>query len=686
MKIRNRRINLDNIPASGRQGALIALSSLPIILAGAIEGRSYLTNEAEYGIGIFAGILYLLAATLTYRLPRIAAIVSFVASYLTIRNVFTWNLDIYGVQYGGEVTFLSGVILILFAFTVTNVKNYQKKSSLKKSGIQRAEANAKSALVGLMPISFIAILGGMTQAEIAPGIRLGYLYLLGIICSTFAYKLILNNTRKKGIFFGVGTLLGTIVTLYLSTNHLFYLMGCGLVMPIILFLAPRRQPAGKNVWIDFMLQQPARVLIVTFFALCTTGTLLLSIPAATTAPHNLLDSLFTAVSASCITGLSVLDTSKDFTLFGQIIILLLIQLGGLGIISITTVTLQVLGKRLSLKQERMLTNMTDTDHSDLLKSLRTIIKVTFISEGVGALILFLAFMRHGDPWLQALWRGIFTSISAFCNAGFSLQSASLVPYQNDPWLLVIVSCLIIIGGFAPTTTVFIPRWLRGQAVANTVRIPLIASLWLLILGTVGILTFEFNGTLEPFSLLGKVTNAWFHSASLRTAGFNAIDISAVSPPTFMLMIILMLIGGSPGGTAGGIKTTTIGLLALTFWNNVNNRTEVMLRNRLIPHANIYRAITIIFAGMVMWLMVLLMLEVTQNLPARDLLFEASSAIATVGLTTGATSGLNEFGKVIIIVTMFLGRIGPITLFMLLSRDTTDDSLAERAPRDKVSLT
>lgn len=685
MKILTRRINLDNIPASGRQGALVAFSSLPIILAGAIEARSYLPNSAEYGIGIFTGILFLLASAFTYRLPRIAGIISFIASYLTIRNVFTWNLDLYGAMYAEENAFLCGVLFIFLAFTVTNVKKYQGKSILKKSGLRRAEANAKSALVLLMPISFIAILGSMTQPEISPGIRFGYLYLLCVICATFAYKIILSNTRKKGILFGVGTLFGTIVTLYFSTDPLFCLMGCGLVIPIILLLAPRRQPAGRNVWIDFMLQQPARVLIVTFFALCTTGTLLLSIPLATKGPHSLLDSLFTAVSASCVTGLSVLDTEKDFTLLGQIIILALIQLGGLGIISITTVTLQVLGKRLSLQQECILTNITDTDHSDLLKSIRTIIKVTFLTEAVGAVLLFFAFMRHGDTWIQAIWRGIFTSISAFCNAGFSLQSASLMPYQKDPFLLTVVSILIIIGGFAPTTTVLIPRWIKGRAIANTVRLPLITTIWLLIFGTVGILIFEFNATLEPLNLLDKIANAWFQSVTLRTAGFNSIDISAVSQPTFMLMVILMLIGGSPGGTAGGVKTSTIGLLAVTFWSNVTNKNEVILRNRLIHHTTIYRAITILFAGMMIWLMVLLMLQVTHDLPGRDLLFEASSAIATVGLTTGATSALNEFGKIIIVVTMFLGRIGPVSLFMLLSLDGTD-SHAERAPRDKISLT
>jgi trk system potassium uptake protein TrkH len=179
--------------------------------------------------------------------------------------------------------------------------------------------------------------------------------------------------------------------------------------------------------------------------------------------------------------------------------------------------------------------------------------------------------------------------------------------------------------------------------------------------------------LAGLSFFDKIQNAWFQSVTLRTAGFNSVDIAAVTSPTFLIMICFMFIGGSPGGTAGGVKTTTIGILALTFWTNITNRKNIIIQNRKIRSATIYQAITVVVSGIVIWLAAVLMLEATQQISARDIIFEATSAIATVGLSTGATSQLDEIGKIIIIIAMFVGRIGPITLFMLLSDEQTSTS-------------
>lgn len=441
----------------------------------------------------------------------------------------------------------------------------------------------------------------------------------------------------------------------------------------------------KPVW-EIFLNHPARLLVVTFLGLCAMGTLLLLLPvAAENRAVGFVDAAFTAVSAVCVTGLIVLDTPNDFTGYGQFFILILIQLGGLGIMGLTTVGLHAMGRRISLTHERVLASMADTNHKDLVQSLVTILKFTFAAEGVGAILLTIMFYAAGDTGSQAVWRGIFTAVSAFCNAGFALQSDSLMSWQASPAVLHVVALLIISGGMAPATTLVIPKWLAGRQVPIPARIALIASGALLVLGTVFILAFEWGGLLAGLSFLDKIQNAWFQSATLRTAGFNSLDIPGIANPTFLLMIAFMFIGGSPGGTAGGVKTTTVGILAMTFFANITNREEVILQNRRITAATISRAVTIVGSGLLLWFGVVLMLEVTQpQIPIRDLIFEATSALGTVGLSTGATGLLDEVGKIIIIIAMFCGRIGPVTLFMLLN--DTQASSSSRCPDAKIFLT
>ena len=247
-----------------------------------------------------------------------------------------------------------------------------------------------------------------------------------------------------------------------------------------------------------------------------------------------------------------------------------------------------------------------------------------------------------------------------------------------------VAVLIVLGGMAPATALLIPGWLMGRPVPVAARITLTTTAVLLISGTLLLLPFEWNGVLADLSVFHKIHNAWFQSVTLRTAGFNSIDFGALSNPSLLFMICFMFIGGSPGGTAGGVKTTTIGILAMTFWANIISRPEVIFHNRRIPFRTICRAVTIIGSGVVIWFITVLMLEVTQQIPVRDILFEATSAIGTVGLSTGATGRLDEIGKVIIMIAMFVGRIGPMTLFMLLS-DTQPVGVS-RCPDAKISLT
>ncbi|EFK11355.1 potassium uptake protein, TrkH family [delta proteobacterium NaphS2] len=453
---------------------------------------------------------------------------------------------------------------------------------------------------------------------------------------------------------------------------------------LLFYRSASMRPARENGW-DVLFSHPARLLLCTFFFLCFAGTLLLALPIVSSeggiAP---VDAAFTAVSAVCVTGLIVLDTPHAFTFLGQAVILLLIQLGGLGIMSIAAVAIHAMGRRLSLRQERLLTAMTDIDHKHLLDVLVRILKFTFVAEGIGALILSGLFYGSGDAILPAMWRGVFTAVSAFCNAGFSLQSNSLIPYRSNPLVLHTVAALIIFGGMAPATGLVAPKWLMGRKIPVAPRIALTTTAVLLTSGMLFILAFEWNGVLSGLSIMDKLHNAWFQSATLRTAGFNSVDVAGIISPTFMVMICFMFIGGSPGGTAGGVKTTTIGILAMTFWANINNRKNIIFQNRRLPSATIHRAVTIVICVAVVWFAVDLMLDVTQEISGRDIIFEVTSAIGTVGLSTGATLKLDEIGKVIIMIAMFAGRIGPMTLFMLLSEDVSVPE--SNCPDMKINLT
>lgn len=433
---------------------------------------------------------------------------------------------------------------------------------------------------------------------------------------------------------------------------------------------PQRTLTVGEQWWEPLFNHPARILISTFLGLCLFGTIILQIPwASAHGDIKPIDAAFTSVSAVCVTGLTVLDTPNDFTRLGQALILLLIQLGGFGIMTISTVALHAMGKRLSLRQERLMATLTETSHSDLIDSLLLIVRFTIIAELTGAVLLAACFFSTGDTWSQALWRGLFTAISAFCNAGFALQSDNLISYRTDPLVLHTVATLIVLGGLAPAACLLLPQWLRGRSVPVGPRIALVTTAVLLLSGTVFYLVFEWSNSLTGLSPIDKLHNAWFQSVTLRTAGFNSVDIGGVLGPTYLVMLGLMFIGGSPGGTAGGIKTTTVGVLALTFWASVTGRNDIIVHNRRIPQNTVNRAVTVAASGLLVWLLALMALEITQQIPSRALAFEVTSALGTVGLSIGATPHLDGIGKIIIILTMFIGRVGPMTLFTLLSWET-----------------
>lgn len=434
-------------------------------------------------------------------------------------------------------------------------------------------------------------------------------------------------------------------------------------------LVPRPEGSGESIW-SRLLDHPARLLVGTFAALSAGGTLGLMLPASATDGRSvgLLDAAFTSVSAVCVTGLVVLDTPNAFGPLGQALLVVLIQIGGLGIMTFYPLALSLLGGRLSLRHERALAGALNVDaRQRLFGSVRQIVIVTAISEVVGAALLTGAFVRGGEAFGTALWRGIFTSISAFCNAGFALQTDSLVPYADDPLVLHTVASLIVLGGLSPVAIVAFPRWVRGRRVALQPTLVLVTSALLLALGAVLYALMEWDRSLAALGVADRLHNAWFQSVTLRTAGFNSVDLTTTSAATQTLMIVMMFIGGSPGGTAGGVKTTTAAVLFLTVMATLRGRTDADAAGRRLGRRTIYEAASVVTVGVLVVMVAVIALQLTQAIDPEVVVFEVVSALGTVGLSIGGTAALDEVGKVVIMVCMFGGRVGPLTLFVFLSQ-------------------
>jgi len=667
----------NHISGIGLEGALIAFAPFLFLLSlPAVTGDSP-TSPVFWRLGLsaLASILCCLCALTLFRKPRLGKLSGVGAAVAGFGAVLPYIATRPAAALAGAVA------LVFMSFTIFDFKisTSGERTNSTSRCLQRAHWAALSAPV----VAVLAMVLGLSANTAA-------------VCSVAAASFIAQGLvlhwsiaaqARWHTVWAVAGMSALVLLVFLQKFHI--LPGVAIALNLLTFLALPRQRAsilasGENWW-EVLINHPGRILFTTFFTLCLLGSLLLIIPAATEkGAIAIIDSAFTSVSAVCVTGLAVLDTAHDFTFLGQLFILVMIQLGGLGIMSITTVALHIMGRRLSLRHEKLVASMTDTSHQDVVRSLATILKFTFAVEALGALLLTLSFYAAGDPVVYALWRGVFTAVSAFCNAGFSLQSDSLIPYQTNPFVLHTVALLIIFGGIAPATSLAIPRWLRRKPISIPARIALVASLVLLGVGTICVLIFEWNGVLGGMSITDKLQNAWFQSVTLRTAGFNSVDIAGISNPTFLVMLFFMFVGGSPGGTAGGIKTTTIAILAMTFMANAANRETITIQHRRLPPATVYRAVTVVIAGGAILLLVVMMLEMTQTISFRDLIFEATSAIGTVGLSTGATPLLDEIGKVIVIIAMFIGRIGPISLFMLLS---SEQPVADtRYPEERISIT
>ena len=438
---------------------------------------------------------------------------------------------------------------------------------------------------------------------------------------------------------------------------------------------PRAADRSRRAFWGILLDSPARFLVSSFALLVLGGTLLLLIPASLRDGQSLtlVDAMFTSTSAVCVTGLVVVDTPTVFAGFGQVALVVLIQLGGLGIMTFSTAALALLHRRPSLRHESAVADLVGVHgHQQVFAAVRRVLLVTGVSEALGAGVLTLLFLRHGDALGPAFWRGVFTAVSAFCNAGFALQTDNLVPYQTSPAVLHVVAALIIVGGLGPAVVVVVPSWLRHRPISLQARLALTTTLALLVAPTLAILAFEWDGPLGHLGFWDRIHNAWLQSATLRTAGFNSIGVEGLRPVTLAMMVALMFIGGSPGGTAGGVKTTTLAVLILAVTAALRSHSEIRIAGRRVAPVSVYRAaavgtLSVFFLGLAVGALLL-----TQRSSPGTILFEAVSAFGTVGLSIGGTRDLDAVGKIIIMVCMFAGRVGPLSLLLWIADSPRED--------------
>lgn len=417
---------------------------------------------------------------------------------------------------------------------------------------------------------------------------------------------------------------------------------------------------------------PYQILALGFAGLILFGTLLLTTPAASATAERVsfIDALFTATSAACVTGLKVVDTGTRFSLFGQLVIIGLIQIGGLGIMTMATIMALLMGKKIRLKERLVMQQeLHQVSVSGVVRLTQYIIKMTLLIEGIGGAVLAYHWWHKLGP-AQALYYGYWHAISAFCNSGFDLFGGfrSFSRFAEDAPVTLTVTTLVILGGigFAVIADVWENR--RKKRFSLHTKVVLVSTLFLILFGMLVFLAMEISNpdTLQPLSLKGKLLASYFQSVTARTGGFSSISIGRLEDSTLFFLVILMFIGASPGSTGGGIKTSTIAVLAAAIWALARGREDVQMFDRKIPNSIVYKAFAISFLALVLVIAVTMALCLSEKSDFLSILFEVVSAFATVGFSVGLTPELTVHGKLWIIFTMFAGRLGPVTLALALA--------------------
>ena len=431
----------------------------------------------------------------------------------------------------------------------------------------------------------------------------------------------------------------------------------------------------------FLTKNPGRTILFSFLFIILLGSILLTLPfaGANSTRLSYLDALFTSTSAVCVTGLIVQDTALRFSFFGKIVIMLLIQAGGLGIMIMSYFASFIIGKKISLSEKLTMSYLlNENDMHKISSSIVKIILITFIIELVGVVLLYFDFVKIFGHSKEAIFYSFFHSVSAFCNAGFALFSDSFVGFKGDFSLNLVISLLIIFGGLSfgvifnvfEVITAKMKRKIAGEykltkLTVNT-KIVLIYTGILIFLGTIIFYSFEHKYILLEKSLGTQYLSAFFQSVTLRTAGFNSVDIAKLQINTILVMMVFMFIGGASGSTAGGVKVNTLGVIVLYLRKVLRNQTNLIIMNHHVRKRTINKAFLLIFLGFIVIFTGVLILSVTENFALEKIMFEVVSAFGTVGLSMGITEYLSGIGKMVITIIMFVGRIGPLTLILALS--------------------
>jgi len=426
---------------------------------------------------------------------------------------------------------------------------------------------------------------------------------------------------------------------------------------------------------------PTRIFVLSFAGVIITGAVLLWFPfSATKGNLRFVDALFTSTSGVCVTGLVVVDVGKDLSTLGQVITIFLFQIGGLGIITFSTVFFVLMGRGISFKgRDIVQSTFLHTPRRDFIVIAKAVLVFTFIIESLGTLLLFIRF-SNDFPIGTALYHAVYNAISAFNNCGYSLFSDNLMGYQGDPIVNLTIMGLIVLGGIGFIVQYEVLSKLRGIQKKLSVhsKIVIITTSVLILSGAILFYVFERDHIIKDVPVQNKILASFFQSVTPRTAGFNTVDIGLLTNATILLMIVLMFIGASPGSTGGGVKTTSAALLVMMIWNRLKGNEEVNIFNRTVPREIMSRTISIIFASAfsVAIITSVLLIFGEGKLPQTEsrhffveYLFDTVSAFGTVGLSMGITPKLNDLQKYALILMMFVGRVGPLTLAFSLSRST-----------------
>lgn len=439
------------------------------------------------------------------------------------------------------------------------------------------------------------------------------------------------------------------------------------------------QAKNKFHFLSSFFSNPARIIVSSFALLILAGAFVLMLPicAKSGQPTDFISALFTATSATCVTGLIVVDTFTHFTIFGQVVILFLIQLGGLGLVTFATFFNIAIRKKIGLKSLYVAQESVNSDSmSEIGRLIKLIFTVTILFEFVGALILASVFVPEFGR--SGIFMAIFIAVSSYCNAGFDIlgvqgQYVSLTNYHDNPVVLITVMALIISGGLGFIVWQDIFHFRQRKKITIHTKIVLISSATLILIGTALVAMFEWDNmqTIGSMSAGEKVLNSFFHSVSSRTAGFNSFSMNDMFGITKMFTVILMFIGAAPGGTGGGIKVTTFYVLLMTVVCAVRGKDETIVDKRKVDKSVVYKALAVVSIALLVVLISTSTIFFTShtggvNFSEIDALFESVSAFGTVGLSSGVTGLANTASRLVLVFTMFIGRVGPVSLALSLA--------------------